>query len=180
MSEFIDEKRKAASEYEAIMASQHDDMEAFKESLNKLISVDSNYLDSYNTLYSIALSEEDFLGAEIMLNRAFDKALQLVGNSDGETWPKELSWQNKSNQHIIRTFLNKSIDFWMEDKWDEAKNILTFLNNTNPKEGLGFDFYLLAVSHKRVYSDFLDEYTENGIPNKEGLAWFERNSKASK
>ena len=115
-----------------------------------------------------------------MLNRAFDKALQLVGNSDGETWPKELSWQNKSNQHIIRTFLNKSIDFWMEDKWDEAKNILTFLNNTNPKEGLGFDFYLLAVSHKRVYSDFLDEYTDNGIPNKEGLAWFERNSKASK
>ena len=66
MSEFIDEKREAASEYEAIMASQHDDMEAFKESLNKLISVDSNYLDSYNTLYSIALSEEDFLGAEIV------------------------------------------------------------------------------------------------------------------
>ncbi len=179
MSEFIDNTREAAGKYEAMMAAQHEDMEAFKEVLNELIAFDSNYLDSYNTLYSIALSEEDYLGAEIMLNRAFDKALQLIGNMDGETWPDALSWQNKSNQHIIRTFLNKAIDFWMEDKWAEAKVILAFLNKTNPKEGLGFDFYLLAVSHKRVYSEFLDEYTDKGVPNKEGLAWFDRNTKVS-
>lgn len=178
MSEFIDETREAAEKYEAIMANQHEDMEAFKETLNELIAFDSEYLDSYNTLYSIALSEEDYLGAEIMLNRAFDKALQLIGNSDGETWPDALSWQNKPNQHIIRTFLNKAIDFWMEDKWAESKNILAFLDKTNPKEGLGFDFYLLAVSHKRVYSEFLDEYTDQGVPNEEGKAWFNRHTKA--
>ena len=177
MSEFIDETRIAAEKYVALMETNHEDMEAFKETLNELVSFDSNYLDSYNTLYSIALSEEDYLGAEIMMNRAFDKALQLIGNTDGETWPSSLSWKHKQNQHIIRTFLNKAVDFWMEDKWAEAKNILKFLTETNPKEGLGFDFYLLAVSHKRVYSEFLDEYTDNGVTNAEGLAWFERNTK---
>ena len=179
MSAFIDEKREAQDRYKSLMEQHHDDMEAFKEALSKLISFDPNYLDSYNTLYSIALSEEDYLGAEIMLNRAFDKALQLIDNEDGETWPSELSWQESSNQHLIRTFLNKAIDFWMEDKFAEAKNILSFLNSSNPKEGLGFDFYLLAVSHKQDYGNFLDKYTENGVPNEEGKAWFERNTKAS-
>lgn len=177
MAKFVDIKRDASSKYQNLMKVHHEDMQAFKVALNELIAIDPEYFDSYNTLYSIALSEEDYLGAEIMLNRAYDKALQLVGNKDGESWPEELSWQEPTNQHIIRTFLNKAIDFWMGDNFEEAKNILSFLDSTNPKEGLGFDFYLLAVSHKRNYSDFLDNYTDKGTPNEEGRAWFERNSK---
>jgi hypothetical protein len=67
----------------------------------------------------------------------------------------------------------------MGDQFAEAKDVLAFLNASNPKEGLGFDFYLLGVSHKKSYMDFINDFTDNGVPNEEGKAWFDRNTKAS-
>ena len=170
MTDFIDIERPSTQKFNELMAKDIS-TEDLVNGLYDLTREDANFLDSYNSLYQIALRDEDFQKAEIMLNRVYDKALKIVMDKE-DNWLGNLSWKHESNHHLIRTLFNKSLNFWMEEKFANAREILGFLNHSNKDENLGFDFYLLAVKQKIYYDEFLSDYLENGRLNAKGEKWF--------
>jgi len=171
MTDFIDIDRTCTEKYNALMSSDLNN-EDLVNGLYDLTREDANFLDSYNTLYQIALRDGDFQKSEIMLNRVYEKALKLVMDNKDQ-WLGSLSWKHENNQHIIRTLFNKALDFWMEEKFGNAREIIGFLNHSNKDQNMGFDFYLLAIKQKIEYEDFITSYLENGQLNAKGKKWLE-------
>ncbi len=175
MANFIDIDRPATQKFNDLIAKDLD-TENLVNGLYDLTREDPNFLDSYNSLYQIALRDEEYQKAEIILNRVYDKALSIVMDNKDQ-WLGNLAWRHENNQHLIRTLFSKALDFWMEEKFGNALEIMSFLNRSNKDENLGFNYYVLAIKQRITYEDLLSNYLEKGTLNEKGIAWFNQSLK---
>lgn len=176
MASFIDIERPIKEEYSAIVADETLNTEKLKEKLEGVIEKDPDFLDARIALYGIAQNEEDYQEADVILNRAYDKALGLVLD-EKDNFPESLSWEHETNQHIIRVLFHKSLDFWMEEMFSNAREILGFLNYSNKKFPLGFDIYLYGTKDKIEYETFITDYFNQGKLTEKGESWFAEHKK---
>jgi tetratricopeptide (TPR) repeat protein len=151
--------------------------ESIKKQLTGLIKKDPDFFDSYLLLYEILQDENKFAEAEDVLNNAFEKAIKLITDKDGN-WPDILEWGWLENRHIIRTVLNKAISLWTDGKADIALDLFRKLLKTNPGDNVGAREFILAIRMDMSYDEFEDRFNKGGYYDRETIDWFEKNYKS--
>lgn len=131
-----------------------------KRQLKQLIKKDPDFLNSYLFLYEILQDEGKFQQAEKVLNDAFDRALKLITDEEGN-WPDVLEWGWIENRHIIITIESKAVSLWKEKEVDAALELLRRLLKMNPGDNVGVRYYILAIRMNISFEEF-EEYFEIG------------------
>ncbi len=145
-----------------------------KKELRKLIEKDPNFLDSYLFLYEILMDEGSGEGVEELLNEAYERAIKLITDEEGE-WPDVLSWDILENRHIIRAIVNKALCEWDKGGEDTSLHLFQKLLKTDPWDGAGIKFYILAIKMYLSFDEFENRFNKGGYYDEELHTWFEEN-----
>ncbi len=149
---------------------------SIKIKLKQLIKKDPDFLDSYLLLHEILQDEGNLSEAEEILNEAYERALKLITDKEGN-WPDVLEWLRLENRHIIRTILNKAISLWKNRKIDDAIDLLRKLLKTNPMDNIGARDYILAIRMNMSFEQFEKRFNKDGYYDSELIKWFDKNYK---
>ncbi len=147
-----------------------------KEKLQQLIEKDPIFFDAYIMLYTILQNEGDKKNAENLLNTAYEKAIKIITDKEGE-WPDVLEWGWLENRHIIRTILNKAIDLWIKQEQEQALDLFRKLLKTNPGDNVGARDFILAIKMKMSFEEFEKKFNKGGFYDSDLMNWFEKNYK---
>lgn len=171
--EFIDVQRPAREEFYSLIE-RFGELNASeqKEALAELIKKDPDFLDPYLLLFEILDAEGRGDEATKLLDEAYKRALRLVLNDQGN-WPDVLEWGWIENRHIIRTFLTKAVDLWLEEKNDEALEILRNLFRSNPNDNPGTRYYILAIRKGMTPREFFTTFDREGFFDSSIEEWFQ-------
>jgi tetratricopeptide (TPR) repeat protein len=175
-TEFIDQYRDVMEKYYSIVESIDEDMEdealeKIKGELEVLLEKDPYFLESYLLLADIEEDEDNMEKAEELRNEAYEKALKLITDTEGN-WPYLVLWERTENRHIIRTLLDKGLSLWAEEEDEEALEIFRNLFNVNPFDYIGVRDYLVAIRSGMSLEEFEEKFEEDedGIEKME--EWF--------
>lgn len=149
---------------------------SIKKQLKQLIEKDPNFLDTYLLFYEILQDEGNLLEAKKVLNDAYERALKLITDKEGN-WPDILEWGWLENRHIIRTILNKAISLWKNKKIDNALDLFRKLLKTNPVDNVGARDYILAIRMNMSFEEFEKRFNKGGYYDTELSDWFNENYK---
>ena len=176
---FIDIVRPELVQYSEIMEAlkKGDATAVVQEKLEDMVENYPDFLEPYNTLYAIYQINEDFAEADVILNRAYNRAHNLILDAQ-ENLPDLLEWKHGTNQHIIKTIYNKGIDFWMDENKADAKNVFESLIKINPEDSIGARFYLLALKKGFAFEAFMNRFMKDGYLTDEIKGWYEENKQA--
>ncbi len=147
-----------------------------KRQLKRLIEKDPDFFDPYLLLYELFLNEENVLEAESILNAAYERALKLITDKEGN-WPDVLEWSWLENRHIIRTILNKAMALWQSRETDSALDLFWKLLKTNPGDNVGARDFILAIRMGMSFEDFETRFNKGGYYDSDLVDWFEENYK---
>jgi len=144
-----------------------------KRQLKQLIKKTPDFLGSYLFLYEILQDEGKFQQAEKVLNDAFDRALELITDEEGN-WPDVLEWRWIENRHIIITIESKAVSLWKEKEIDAALELLRRLLKMNPVDKVGVRYYILAIRMNIGFEEFEEYFEIDGGYYDRGIGeWFE-------
>lgn len=176
---FMDKDRKVMSAYYDLCDyydSDDCDYPSAEKRLREFINEDPDFLDPYLTLMEILLEKGNDAEAGRLLNDAYERAVKLITDEDGN-WPDELLWGRLENRHIIRTLFAKAQDFWEKEDNDKALDILRGLLRTNPNDNVGARYYILAIRLGMDYGGFRERFVgELDSYDERILEWFDENS----
>lgn len=174
---FVDEYRPVQSEYHKLL-DQLDEMpgEKLVDRMTALIEKDPHYLDPYMILCERWIERGHLLKARHMQEQAYEKALELITNENGE-WPAELFWGFHQNRHIIRAILNKAMMEWDDGNLEEALDILRKLLQSNPQDNVGARQFILAIRKGMTYTEFEERFNMGGFYNAEIIRWFNQHAR---
>lgn len=175
--EFVDKDHQVMETYYGICEKyRRSNAKSIKRQLKKLIEKDPDFLDSYLFLYEILQHEGSLSDAEKLLNEAYERALKLIRDKEGN-WPDVLEWGWLENRHIIRTILNKAISLWKIGETDSALDLFRKLLRTNPGDNAGARWYILAIRMNMSYEGFEKHFNKGGYYDSELMEWFDKNYK---
>ena len=141
-----------------------------------MIKKDPDFLDTYLLLYSILQKENKLEEAELVLDDAYNRAINLIMDKNGN-WPDVLEWGWMENRHVIRTILDKAICLWCHAQFDEALDLFRKLLKTNPSDNVGAREYILAIRMNMSFVDFEERFNKGGFYDQDLDDWFEENYK---
>lgn len=175
--DFVDTDRAIISKFNEIVRSYDGrNGKAVKKQLNQLIARDPNFLECYLFLSKIASDEGDTYEAEMMINYAFDIAINLICDDEG-TWPASLKYNVEKNRHIIHTIQKKAISLWQKNEYYSALDLLRHLLRCDPEDGASTRFYMLALLMKINYPNFEEQFNKQGFHGVNLYQWFDENYK---
>lgn len=170
---FLDRDREVQNRfYQLREEEQVDDLGHLMDQLKKLINEDPDFLEPYLVLEEIYLAHEEPQNAAQIRQKAFDRALNLITDENGN-WPDHLPWLHLENRHIIRTILQQAISEWEHRNWEQALDLLRFLLISNPNDNIAARFYILAIRMGFTYYGFEDRFNKGGYYDQEVNEWFE-------
>ncbi len=173
--EFVDKKRPVMREwYDLIERAENLGIEGIKEEAKELIKKDPDFLDPYTLLFEILQDEGDFEGAEAMLDEAYQRAIRLITDKEGN-WPDLLEWGFLENRHIIRAIVNKGLWLWDNGENEEALSIFRNLLRTNENDNVGARFYILGIRMDMTFEEFQDRFDKGGYYDRDIVEWFAEN-----
>ena len=177
MREFIDKEHPIEDNYFKIM-DRHTGKNAqyIIPKLNKLIEIDPNFFDTYNSLVDLLYSRGEFEKGDNIINQASEKALKRIVDRKGN-WPDRLEWGWLKNRHIIRAILNQAILSWKSENFNEALDLLRKLLRSNPNDNIGARFYILGIRMNISFIDFELRFNKKGYYEKDIFEWFDVNHK---
>ena len=171
--EFIDEQEHPGFDrYRALVEAFHgNETDAFVDDLRALIEEDPFYLDPY--LLTVEFLEELELHDEAayMLEKAYQRAVDLVTAEDGN-WPDKLRWGFVENRHIIRTLVSKAVFYWKSDQNEEALELFGRLLKMNPNDNAGNRYFILGILTGMSFQEFTDRFDKGGYYDNEIDEWF--------
>ena len=143
--EFIDKDRFEVNElyWEFLESPDANNVKKGIKVLNAIIKKDSDFFDPYMTLYEYYLMDRDFKNAVKIMERGFNRAIELIGNN--EKFPDELPWGFVENRHIIRMLFNYAIFVWANGEKDTALDILMKLLRSNHNDNIGARYSIVAI-----------------------------------
>ncbi len=144
--------------------------------MEKLIEKDPDFLDSYSMLAQVASEEGHLDEAVKLINTAYDRALALITDAEGN-WPDILKWGWLENRHIIRAILSKAIVLWNVGFPSEALVLFRKLLRSNPGDNIGARELILGIRMNMTYEDFETRFNKGGFYDDELIDWFEENHK---
>jgi hypothetical protein len=180
--EFIDKKRPVMYEhYEVIeqFENQQISLVKAKTTMKRLIIIDDSFLDSYLFLAQIEYDEDNYEAHSRLLWQAYQKAMLLVANKDGN-YPKKLLWGWHENRHIIRALSNFALLQWELGYIRLSLEIYRKLLASNLNDNIGARYSILAI---RLGYEF--DYEELFLPESGPIygldaikinAWFTTNA----
>lgn len=151
---FVDKDHAVMEEYYDFLDSEEGQSpEKTEIKMKQFIEKDPKFLDPYLILVDLYAFNEDFDRAEETLDRAFELAMKIITDKDGN-WPDEMLWGHLENRHIIRTLLNKAIGLWTEGENDDALELFRKLLRSNPNDNIGARHYILAIRLGMTFDEF--------------------------
>ena len=175
--EFVDIDHNVRSKFNEITKSYDGrNGKIVKKQLNQLIARDPNFLECYLLLSKIAADEGDPYESEMMTNYAFDIAINLICDEEGN-WPTSLKYNVEKNRHIIHTIQKKALSLWKKNEYYSALDLLRHLLRCDPEDGASTRFYMLAVLVKMHYQDFEEQFNKQGFHGVNLYQWFDENYK---
>lgn len=176
--EYIDKDHRVMNTYYDL-CERYDgrNVKSMKKQLKQLIEQDPDFLDSYILLCEILEGEGDDAEAEKLLDKAYDRAVRLITDKNGN-WPDVLEWGWLENRHIIRAILNKAISLWNNNEIDGALDLFRKLLKTNPRDNVGARDYILAIRMNMSFEDFEKRFNKGGFYDMELSDWFDKNYKS--
>lgn len=173
---FVDKNRPVQMKYYDLLDSPNIMTNREMENkIKKLIKEDPDFLDTYLILYEIYQDEGDLKNAEDILNEAYQRAINLITDKEGN-WPESLMWGFLENRHIIRVIFNKAVNFWDKGQNQEALEILRKLLKTNPNDNVGARDYILAIRMGMTFEEYEQKFNKGGYYGMESVKWFENNA----
>lgn len=173
---FVDKHRTVQMKYYDLMDSPDFKSAAeMTDALYGLIEQDPDFLDPYLELYEICQYEDDLKLAEEILDDAYNRAINLITDKNGN-WPAGLLWGFLENRHIIRTIFDKAISLWDNGQTDEALELFRNLLKTNPNDNIGARDYILAIKMRMSFDDYEDRFNKGGYYDIDSVQWFEENA----
>lgn len=174
--EFVDKDREIMSEYYDV-CEEYDGRysKSLDDQMKALIEKDPDYLEPYLLLYYM-LKNQHIKDAEKLLDEAYDRAIKLITNKNGN-WPDILEWGFLENRHIIRTILDKAISLWINGKTDKAIDLFRKLLKTNPDDNPGVRYYILAIRMNIDFEAFEGRFNKGGFYDTRLDKWFDKNYK---
>lgn len=177
LREFTDKDHKVTNQYYDLRGKYNGRNGRFiKKELVKLMSMDPDFFDSHLLLYEILQSEENRDRAEKVLDKAYERALKLILDDDGN-WPDKLEWGWLENRHIIRTFINRAMVFWMSGNNEQALDLFRNLLKTNPGDNVGARDFILAIRMNLTAREFQSRFDKGGHYDSSLTDWFDENYK---
>ncbi len=175
--EFVDKDHQVMDAYYSICKKyKRSNAKFIKRRLEKLIEKDPDFLDPYLFIFEILEDEGNLSEAEKILNEAYERALRLIRDKEGN-WPDVLEWGWLENRHIIRTILNKALSLWKSGETDNALDLLRKLLRTNPRDNVGARDYILAIRMNMSFEGFEKRFNKGGYYDSELTEWFDKNYK---
>jgi len=176
--EYIDKDHRVMNTYYDL-CERYDgrNVKSMKKQLKQLIEQDPDFLDSYILLCEILEGEGDDAEAEKLLDKAYDRAVRLITDKNGN-WPDVLEWGWLENRHIIRAILNKAISLWNNNEINGALDLFRKLLKTNPGDNVGARDYILAIRMNMSFEDFEKRFNKGGFYDMELSDWFDKNYKS--
>jgi hypothetical protein len=152
---FIDCDHAVAEEFNALAVryERHGPDAALVQALTEMIERDPDYYDPYLLLASIQAQQEDPELTLRLIETAYQRALARILDQQGN-WPQFLEGGWPQNQHIIRTFVDTSIAFWMQGSADSALILLRHLLRSNPNDQLDVRETILAIRLGLSFSEY--------------------------
>lgn len=174
-NEFVDIKHEVQDKYFELMEKYYNNYNSkFINEMIELIKKDDKYFEPYLILYKIYTDKDKIDKAKKYLDTAYQKACEIVIDKNGN-WPKSMKWGRVANRHIIKTFVNKGVDFWNEKKTDEALKLFRNLLKSNPNDNAGVRNFILAIRMGLSYIDFENKFNKGGYYDSGIINWFEKN-----
>ena len=173
---FVDKYRPVeVTYYEMMDSSDFASSRDMEREVRKIIKKDPDYLDPYLLLYEVYQEEGKFNTAEEILNQAYNRAIELITDENGN-WPEYLVWGFTENRHIIRALFNKAVSLWHNDETDKALDLLRQLLKTNPPDNVGARDYILAIRMNMSFEEYEDRFNKGGYYDSESMDWFKKNA----
>ena len=177
--EFIDKERNVMEPYYEFCdyyESKDFDYGTGEKRLREFIDEDPDFLDPYLTLREILLERGKVVEAARLLDEAYERAVKLITDADGE-WPDELLWGWLENRHVIRTLFAKAEDLWENRDAEKGLDILRALLRTNPNDNIGARYYVLGINLGMDYDEFRERFLgESDMSGEKVSYWFYENS----
>ena len=172
MREFIDEPHFVSQKYYEIMDNYTGkNMKIVISKLKKLIQVDPEYFEPYNSLQDLLSEIGKHDDANIFIKQASERALRKIADRQGN-WPDRLEWVYLENRHVIRAIFNQALSFWKAGIIDSALNLFRKLLHSNPNDNLGVRYLILAIRKNMTFSEFNEWFNKNGFYTSEINHWF--------
>lgn len=172
---FVDKPHNVQFKYYELVERSDVSSRDLEQAAKKLIKKDPDFLDSYLLLYEVYQEEEKSKKAEEILDKAYERAIDLITDKNGN-WPDYLAWGFTENRHIIRTVMNKAVSSWHEEKTDEALDLFRKLLKTNPPDNVGARDYILAIRMGLSFEKYEARFNKGGYYDSESIRWFEKNA----
>jgi len=173
--EYVDKDHEVMDEYYGLCESYDGrNIKTVKRQLLQLIERDPDFFDSYLFLFELLQDEGNFPEAEKILDRAYNRAINLITDKQGR-WPDKLEWGWLENRHIIRTIVNKAVLLWSRDETEPALKLLRNLLKTNPLDNPGVRYYILGIKMNMGFEEFEDRFNRGGFWDIEIDHWFKEN-----
>jgi len=176
MREFVDRERKVAERLSELKKLLRDGrIEELKEELKELIEEDPYYFEPYVLLSDIYDMEGKVKEAELVLEKGYRKALELI-SEDGRL-PDRLEWRHPTNRHIINLLINMGILYWEVGEIDRALKVLKEVYRMNPEDEPGVRYYILGILEGMSFDEFEQVFSRDGeYDHKDLEQWFEKHS----
>lgn len=142
--------------------------------LNRLISLEPDFLDPYLDLSYIYTQDGELDKSNDLIEIAYKRAINIITRRTGE-WPDKLLWGVLRNRHIIRSLYAKSELLWKSNKPSRALIILRKLFKSNPNDNIGTRYYILAILMKTTYLNYLKRFEVDEDSHIYLEKWFKRN-----
>lgn len=182
LGDFVDKSRTISEDYYEFLEDQELQeitIESQMDRLHGMISKDPDFLDPYLYLAELYYETDNESAYINTISSAYQKALHLVGNKNGE-YPLELSWGWTENRHIIRALNNFALLRWEQGDVRLAIEVYRKLLASNPHDNIGARFSILALR-----LGYNPDYEALFIPDTEPIygldagkvnAWFDQHS----
>lgn len=175
MREFIDEHHPVSQKYYEIMDRYNGkNTKAIISKLKKLIQIDPDYFNPYNTLQELLSEMGKQEDADIIIKQAYERALEKIVDKRGN-WPDRLEWISLDNRHIIRAILNQALTFWKAGIIDSGLDLFRKLLHSNPNDNLGVRYFILAIRKNMTFDEFDEWFNKNRFYTSEINNWFYNN-----
>ena len=143
--------------------------------LIKLIEQEPNFFDPYLDIYYFLRKYFKIPIAELILNYAYEKAVSRISDKKGN-WPDVMIYEAGNNRHIIRIIIAKGELEWEKGRIIEAMDIFRWYLRTNPRDGLGVRYRVLAIRMKMNAKEYVN-FISNDKSGNEVENWFMENYK---
>ena len=141
-----------------------------------MLKNDPYFMDSYSLLYQEYINLNYTYSANNILEIGYKQIINILDINDKSL--KKLSWRYIQNKHIIRFLINYGINLWLNNKINEALNLLLKVLKLNTSDPIGIRYYIMAIKEGFKSKEAFEAYfaiDDTSLEYESIKNWFAKN-----